>query len=168
MVLEATITIECFLVVWTLQSMVFQWFLVLLPSLSMVFDGFGPLVKRCDGFDGSSWSNNLIYLTIKSDTGWFYNNTMMMIVIGKTCQTDSRQRPLVHPMDRKFHHELSTFDFSSSWNFLRGRQTWLEDEDAAIWLERMMIKLAHLEFWTLDFSSSWNFLCWRQIKLRLF
>ena len=40
-----------------MQSMVFQWFLVLLPSLSMVFDGFGPLVKRCDGFDGSSWSN---------------------------------------------------------------------------------------------------------------
>merc|ERR1712192_200360 len=39
-----------------LPSMVFQWFLVLLPSLSMVFDGFGPLVKRCDGFDGSLWS----------------------------------------------------------------------------------------------------------------
>ena len=58
MVLEATITIECFLVVWPLQSMVFQWFLVLLPSLSMVFDGFGPLVKRCDGFDGSSWSTS--------------------------------------------------------------------------------------------------------------
>ena len=37
-----------------------QWFydgfLMLLPSLSMVFDGFGPLVKRCDGFDGSLWS----------------------------------------------------------------------------------------------------------------
>ena len=30
---------------------------MLLPSLSMVFDGFGPLVKRCDGFDGSLWSN---------------------------------------------------------------------------------------------------------------
>ena len=38
--------------------MVFQWFLVLLPSLSMVFDGFGPLVKRCDGFDGSLWSSS--------------------------------------------------------------------------------------------------------------
>ena len=36
--------------------MVFQWFLILLPSLSMVFDGSGPLVKRCDGFDGSLWS----------------------------------------------------------------------------------------------------------------
>ena len=23
----------------------------------MVFDGTGPLVKRCDGFDGSLWSN---------------------------------------------------------------------------------------------------------------
>ena len=38
-----------------------QWFydgfLMLLPSLSMVFDGSGPLVKRCDGFDGSLWSN---------------------------------------------------------------------------------------------------------------
>ena len=38
-----------------------QWFydgfLMLLPSLSMVFDGSGPLVKRCDGSDGSLWSN---------------------------------------------------------------------------------------------------------------
>ena len=50
MVFEETITIECFLAVW---PMVFQWFLIWLPSLSMVFDGFGPLVKRCDGFDGS-------------------------------------------------------------------------------------------------------------------
>ena len=37
-----------------------QWFydgfLMLLPSLSMVFDGSRPLVKRCDGFDGSLWS----------------------------------------------------------------------------------------------------------------
>ena len=37
-----------------------QWFydgfLMLLPSLSMVFDGSGPLVKRCDGFDESLWS----------------------------------------------------------------------------------------------------------------
>ena len=37
-----------------------QWFydgfLMLLPSLSMVFDGSGPLVKRCDGFNGSLWS----------------------------------------------------------------------------------------------------------------
>ena len=29
---------------------------MLLPLLSMVFDGSGPLVKRCDGFDGSLWS----------------------------------------------------------------------------------------------------------------
>ena len=40
-----------------------QWFydgfLMLLPSLSMVFDGSGPLVKRCDGFDGSLWSNRV-------------------------------------------------------------------------------------------------------------
>ena len=40
-----------------------QWFydgfLILLPSLSMVFDGSGPLVKRCNGFDGSLWSNAL-------------------------------------------------------------------------------------------------------------
>ena len=36
----------------------FSMVLVLLPSLSMVFDGFGPLVKRCDGFDGSSWSRH--------------------------------------------------------------------------------------------------------------
>ena len=37
--------------------MVFQWFLILLPSLSMVFDGSVPLIKRCDGFDGSLWSS---------------------------------------------------------------------------------------------------------------
>ena len=40
-----------------MPSMVFQWFLILLPSLSMVFNGSGPLVKGCDGFDGSSWSS---------------------------------------------------------------------------------------------------------------
>ena len=37
----------------------FQCFFILLPSassLSMVFDGSGPLVKRCDGFNGSLWS----------------------------------------------------------------------------------------------------------------
>jgi len=28
---------------------------MLLPSLSMVFDGSGPLVKQCDGFNGSLW-----------------------------------------------------------------------------------------------------------------
>ena len=27
--------------------------------ISMVFDSFGPLVKRCDGFDTSSWSSRL-------------------------------------------------------------------------------------------------------------
>ena len=36
--------------------MVLRWFLMLLPSLSMDFDGSGPLVKRCDGFDGLLWS----------------------------------------------------------------------------------------------------------------
>ena len=40
-----------------------QWFydvfLMLLPLLSMVFDGSLPLVKRCDGFDGSLWSTAL-------------------------------------------------------------------------------------------------------------
>ena len=40
-----------------------QWFydgfFMLLPSLSMVFDGSGPLVKRWDGFDGSLWSRML-------------------------------------------------------------------------------------------------------------
>ena len=25
----------------------------------MVFDGSGPLVKRCDGFDGSLWSSQI-------------------------------------------------------------------------------------------------------------
>ena len=57
MVFEETITIEYFSAVWPLLSMVFQWFLILLPSLSMVFDGSVPLVKRCDGFDGSLWSS---------------------------------------------------------------------------------------------------------------
>ena len=34
------------------------FFFILLPSLLMVFDGSGPLVKRCDGFDGSLWSSS--------------------------------------------------------------------------------------------------------------
>ena len=45
-------------VVWPLQSMVFQWFWILYPSLSMVFNGSGSLVKRCYGFDGSLWSKH--------------------------------------------------------------------------------------------------------------
>ena len=69
-VFEETITIECFSAVWPLPSMVFQWFFILLPSLSMVFDGFRPLVKRCDGFDGSLWSiafwSNLYFKSSKS------------------------------------------------------------------------------------------------------
>ena len=58
MVFEETITIICFWAVWPLPSKWFyDGFLMLLPSLSMVFDGSGPLVKRCDGFDGSLWSS---------------------------------------------------------------------------------------------------------------
>ena len=38
------------------HQLFYDGFLMLLPSLSMVFDGSGPLVKRCDGFDGSLWS----------------------------------------------------------------------------------------------------------------
>ena len=38
----------------------YQWFydgfLMLLPSRSMVFGGSRPLVKQCDGFNGSLWS----------------------------------------------------------------------------------------------------------------
>ena len=34
--------------------MVLRWFF---DVATMVFDGSGPLVKRCDGFDGSLWSN---------------------------------------------------------------------------------------------------------------
>ena len=62
MVFEETITIECFWAVLPLLSMVLRWFLMLLPSLSMVFNGSGPLVKRCDGFDGSLWSNGVVFL----------------------------------------------------------------------------------------------------------
>ena len=40
----------------------FSMFFILLPSLSMVFNGSGPLVKRCDGFDGSLWSNGVVFL----------------------------------------------------------------------------------------------------------
>ena len=84
MVLEVTITIECFLEVWPSQSMVFQWFLVLLPSLSMVFDGFGPLAKRCDGFDGSLWSNpRHSQGSAKIEISSFYcdHNIIMTIII---------------------------------------------------------------------------------------
>ena len=48
--------LNVFLGVQPLEPMVFRWFLMLLPSLLMVFDGSGPLVKQCDGFDGSLWS----------------------------------------------------------------------------------------------------------------
>ena len=41
----------------TIAIDVFSMVFFLLPSLSMVFDGSGPLAKRCDGFDGSLWSN---------------------------------------------------------------------------------------------------------------
>ena len=36
-----------------------EYFLVfiMLPLLSMVFDGYGPLVKQSDGFDGALWSS---------------------------------------------------------------------------------------------------------------
>ena len=40
--------------------MVFRWFLIFLPSVSMVFDGSGPLVERCDGFEGSLWSSDQV------------------------------------------------------------------------------------------------------------
>ena len=49
--------LNVFWAVWPLPSMVLRWFLMLLPSLSMVFNGSGPLVKRCDGFNGSLWSS---------------------------------------------------------------------------------------------------------------
>ena len=43
-----------------------QWFFngfwILLPLLSMVFDGSGPLVKQCNGFNGSLWSRDIIGL----------------------------------------------------------------------------------------------------------
>jgi len=55
--------LNVFLAIWPLPPMVFQWFLELLTSLSMVFDDFGPLVKRCDGFDGSLWSKVLTFLS---------------------------------------------------------------------------------------------------------
>ena len=50
-----------------------QWFydgfLMLLPSLSMVFDGFGPLVKQCDGFDGSLWSIQSSIIVVRNSQG---------------------------------------------------------------------------------------------------
>ena len=42
----------------TITINIFQWFFILLPLLSMVFNDYGALVKRCDGFDGSLWSND--------------------------------------------------------------------------------------------------------------
>ena len=45
MIFEKTITMEYFLV------------FIMLPLLSMVFDGYGPLVKQSDGFDGALWSS---------------------------------------------------------------------------------------------------------------
>ena len=39
-----------------------MFFFIFLPLLSMVFDGSGPLVERCDGFDGLSWSRCYLHL----------------------------------------------------------------------------------------------------------
>ena len=39
----------------------------------MVFDGFGPLVKRCDGFDGSLWSSDK-----------YINTLMCRLRVGRT------------------------------------------------------------------------------------
>ena len=79
MVFDETITIECFLAVWPLPPMVFQWFLILLPSLSMVFDGSGPLVKRCDGFDGSLWSTMKTTSKTVHDTRVRLKNTQLCL-----------------------------------------------------------------------------------------
>ena len=58
MVFEETITIECFFGNLTIAINGFSMvFFIFQPSLSIVFDGSGPLVERCDGFDGSLWSN---------------------------------------------------------------------------------------------------------------
>ena len=47
----------------------FQWFFdglgVIQPLVSMVFNGHGPLVQRCDGFDGSFTSILIPRLTTK-------------------------------------------------------------------------------------------------------
>ena len=79
MVFEETITIEYFSAVWPLLSMVFQWFLILLPSLSMVFDGSVPLIKRCDGFDGSLWSTPVAGLNVESQMS---QDTLKIVNIG--------------------------------------------------------------------------------------
>ena len=59
-----------------------QWFydgfLMLLPSLSMVFDGSGPLVKRCNGFDGSLWSKLIPLPIIQPRQS---HNTLLFIAI---------------------------------------------------------------------------------------
>ena len=62
-----------------MQSMVFQWFSVLLPSLSMVFDGFGPLVKRCDGFDESLWSNRDFQTWVYNKKKYYFQMTSTML-----------------------------------------------------------------------------------------
>ena len=60
-----------------------QWFydgfLMLLPSLSMVFDGSRPLVKRCDGFDGSLWSRTLTW----------YRKSFLMVWVARTMRAST-------------------------------------------------------------------------------
>ena len=64
-VYRSTIEIDGFLMVFPNSDAMINMILILLPSLSMVFDGFGPLVKQCNGFDGSLWSR------LGSIRGWW-------------------------------------------------------------------------------------------------
>ena len=61
-----------------------QWFydgfLMLLPSLSMVFVGSRPLVNRCDGFDGSLWSSTAYISINHPSTTVFSHNSSNMII----------------------------------------------------------------------------------------
>jgi len=103
--------------------MVFQWFLVLRPSLSMVFDGFGPLVKRCDGFDGSSWSKVTMKQIDRSLGGPEFpvnnhNSSVASESSGQECRAGITVRPTQNPLSflrdrgslshKLFHQEETT------------------------------------------------------------
>ena len=60
---------------------------MLLPSLSMVFDGSRPLVKRCDGFDGSLWST--VYILYSPPFTHFLERWNVLAARRRHCGWDS-------------------------------------------------------------------------------
>ena len=78
-------------------SMVFDFATI----VSMVFDGSGPLVKRCDGFDGSLWSNCHAQLSIVN-------------CYAQTCLSMKVHWPMHHPCNAFLYIQINISTFEKS------------------------------------------------------